>query len=195
MTSKPEWPSRRSIRLAAYDYASPGAYFVTMLAWQPRPLFGTLVEGRMQLTNFGRIARESLEEIPEHFPAAHMDEYIVMPDHVHALIFIDRRAPTDESAYADPPSSVRAARSRPGSLGTILGSYKSDVTRRINRVRGTPGGRVWTRNYHERIVRTNATLASARRYILENVQKGMGRGKLARSVSRPVGATRLYYRG
>jgi REP element-mobilizing transposase RayT len=128
---------------------------------------------------FGSIARESLEHLPRRFPTTHLDEFVIMPDHVHALVFIDGRR-DDESTDC--------------SLGEIVGSYKSEVTRKINRLRGTPGQRVWTRNYHERIIRSNTVLTNARRYIQENVQKGMGQGRLSRTVSPWVGATRLYYR-
>ena len=132
----------------------------------------------MQPTVFGSIAQEALEQLTARFPTAHLDDFVIMPDHIHALVFIDRRGNPGESR----------------SLGQIIGSYKSEVTRRINARRGSPGQRVWPRNYHERIIRSDASLSNARRYIQENVQKGMGQGKLVRSARPRSGAETLYYR-
>ena len=56
----------------------------------------------------------------------------------------------------------------PGSLGAIVGNFKSVTTRRINRIRHTPGARVWQRNYYERIVRDERALSRIRRYIHDN---------------------------
>ena len=79
--------TRKSPRLKGYDYAQPGAYFVTICTKDRVSLFGHLSGGAMRLNNLGEIAVECWEQIPAHFPTVPLDEFIVMPDHVHALIW------------------------------------------------------------------------------------------------------------
>lgn len=79
---------RRSIRLRGHDYAGGGVYFVTLCVADRRPLFGTVVGGRMALNDAGRIAAACWREIPDHFPQVVLDEWIVMPDHVHGILMI-----------------------------------------------------------------------------------------------------------
>lgn len=98
-----------------------------------------------------------------------LDAFVVMPNHVHALLgtvppIIDeprrgtaRRAPTR-----------RFSRPESGTLATVVGAYKSAVTRRVNEQRSTPGAPVWQRGYHERVVRDEREAANIRRYIAEN---------------------------
>jgi hypothetical protein len=79
------------------------------------------------------------------------------------------------SADGDDASSASPHREfgqpRAGSLGTVVGAFKSAVTRRINQHRGTPGASVWQRNYHDRIIRNERHLHAARRYIRDNPAK------------------------
>ena len=88
MKYNPAKHHRMSMRLRGYDYASSGAYFVTMNIQDRLPLFGVVDESGMQLTDIGRIAHQCWAEIPIHFPHAALDEFIIMPDHMHGIIFI-----------------------------------------------------------------------------------------------------------
>src|SRR4026207_1183958 len=65
----PQKHHRRSIRLQGYDYASAGAYYVTIVAWQRECLFGEVVNKEMVLNRYGEIVQKWWEEIPVHFPA------------------------------------------------------------------------------------------------------------------------------
>jgi REP element-mobilizing transposase RayT len=174
-------PSRRSIRLPSHDYRCPGAYFVTMCTWRRHPMFGRVHEGEMNPNVFGRIAGELWTEIPQHFPSVRIDEFVVMPDHVHGIIVIDRWVQSHRQQRSDAASTLDIPGHHPrgpkrGSLAAIIGSYKSIVTRRINQLRGTPGTRVWLRNYYERIIRSEEELQLTRRYIRQNpAASGYGR--------------------
>ena len=64
----PQRHHRRSIRLKGFDYTSAGAYFVTIVAYQRDTLFGEIINGEMQLNNFGKVADECWRDIPDHFP-------------------------------------------------------------------------------------------------------------------------------
>src|ERR1039458_10380428 len=79
---------RHSIRLKGYDYSSAGAYFITAVLQHRMHLFGCVSENGMQLSEAGKIAHRCWEEIPLHFPHTALDEFIIMPDHMHGIIVI-----------------------------------------------------------------------------------------------------------
>jgi REP element-mobilizing transposase RayT len=147
---------RRSIRLRNYDYRQPGAYFVTINTHGGERLFDDPV--------LRDVAEAMWQRLPRHFPSVELDEWVVMPNHLHGILCIVDRAPMDG---ARPEADVQSG-ARSGSLGAIVGNFKSVVTRRINRIRGTPGVPVWQRNYYERVIRNERELAAIRKYIRDN---------------------------
>lgn len=80
---------RRSIRLEGFDYSGVGAYYVTIVAWCRECLFGEVVDGEVRLNPRGMIAYVCWREIPNHFSNVELGAYIVMPNHVHGIIFIN----------------------------------------------------------------------------------------------------------
>lgn len=127
-------------RLPGHDYRREGAYFVTVCTHRRRLLFT-----ERRLTD----AVESCwDAIPAHFPVQ-LDVFVAMPNHVHGILWLER-----------------AGHARP--LQVVVGSFKSAATRAINRLRGTPGGTVWQRGYHERVVRDEDELEALREYVVGN---------------------------
>jgi putative transposase len=162
---------RQSIRLKNYDYASNGAYFVTICVAQRLHLFGEISDATMQLNDFGKIAYNCWLELPNHFPKLVLDEFVVMPNHVHGIVLIqsDQNVVPVGARHALPlPPKASFGKLPKGSLGAIIGSFKSAVTKRINEARGSPGETVWQRNYFDRIVRSDEQLIAARAYIVNN---------------------------
>jgi len=96
MIGRPALHRRRSIRLPGYDYTRAGAYFITMCAHQRAFLFGEIVAGEMRLSEFGEIVRAVWFETPAHFPHVELGEFVVMPDHVHAIIIVRAREVGEE---------------------------------------------------------------------------------------------------
>jgi putative transposase len=96
MTGRPAVHRRRSIRLPGYDYTRAGAYFITMCAHRRAFLFGEIVAGEMRLNEYGEIVRAVWLEIPAHFPHVELGEFVVMPDHVHAIIIVRAREDGEE---------------------------------------------------------------------------------------------------
>jgi putative transposase len=88
----PDKHLRRSIRLKGHDYAQPGAYFMTVCTRNHACLFGHVVNGEMHLNDVGEIVRRCWEDIPHHFPSVELDAFIIMPNHVHDIVVIHRRA-------------------------------------------------------------------------------------------------------
>ena len=173
---------RRSIRLPGYDYTSAGAYFVTLLVHQRQHLFGTLANGEVQLTAWGRLAQTEWCRLAERFPGILIDMYVIMPDHLHAILWINTadmpsppgaRHPTplkmDGSSLASPQLGRPLPTSPPpGSLGAVIGAYKATTARLINGLRHSPGAPVWQRNYFERIIRDENELSRIYDYIQSN---------------------------
>ena len=88
IVSPPQKNHRRSIRLPGYDYSQAGAYFVTMVAHGRNYLFGEIIDGAVQLNTAGQCALTCWQTIPHHFPHAVLDEFVIMPNHVHGIIAI-----------------------------------------------------------------------------------------------------------
>jgi putative transposase len=163
MRFDPDRHRRRSVRLKRYDYAEPGAYFVTVCTRDRVCLFGHVVNGEMHLNDAGQIAQRCWEEIPHHFPLVELDAFVIMPNHAHGVIVVPGRGTACRA-----PTSEQFGKPSVGSVPTIVRSYKSSVTRGINLVRGAPGTPVWQRNYYEHVVRNKAELAAIREYMQAN---------------------------
>ena len=88
MVFKPEIHHRRSIRMKEYDYAQPGAYFVTVCTRRHVCILGNVINGKVELNNFGNIVLICWNRIPKHFKNVELDECIIMPNHIHAIINI-----------------------------------------------------------------------------------------------------------
>ena len=84
----PDVPNRRSIRLRDFDYTGGGVYFVTVCAWQRECLFGDVFDGGMRLNEFGMAVRDEWLRIPQIRTHVELDEFIVMPNHFHAILWI-----------------------------------------------------------------------------------------------------------
>lgn len=76
--------------MAGYDYSQPGWYFVTIRVKKGHSLFGDVIDGRMELSEIGKFARQCWLDIPNHYPNVVLDEFIVMPNHVHGIVGFDR---------------------------------------------------------------------------------------------------------
>ncbi len=161
----PRKHNRQSTRLRGYDYTSPGAYFVTMVTYQRVHLFGAIAEGDMILNAAGRIADECWRAIPNHFHRVELGAYIVMPNHVHGIIVVHE--PAVVGGQHAVPLRQSAINVKSGSLGAIVRSYKSAVTRRIRRA-NSDIYTVWQRNYHDRVIRNEREYRNITRYIENN---------------------------
>ena len=163
---------RRSIRLKGYDYTQPGAYFVTLVTKDRACLFGEIAEGRVRPNTIGVIVEKCWYDLERHFPMVSLDEFILMPNHLHGIMWMGeasasytRNVQQTIKAVALPQRPIGTA---PGSLGAIIQNFKSVSTRKINQILGRSGQKVWQRDYYEHIVRDKAELNRIRRYIQNN---------------------------
>lgn len=81
--------NRRSIRLKEYNYAHPGAYFVTVCTRDRECLFGEIADGQMVLNDAGRMVQIVWDEIRTHFNRVELDQSIIMPNHIHGIIILN----------------------------------------------------------------------------------------------------------
>jgi putative transposase len=155
MTYDPEKHHRRSIRLKGFDYSRSAVYFVTICVQNRECLFGTISQNRMLLNDAGMMVSEEWLALPARFPAIVLDEFVVMPNHFHCLIYIS-------------PDSIENP-----TLGKIIGAFKSIVTDRyitgVKTQDWTPfDRRLWQRNYYEHIVRNESALQIIQQYVRDN---------------------------
>ena len=115
MTFTWEFRGRRSIRMPDYDYSVPGWYFITICVKNRQCVFGDVVDGKMVLSRFGYIAKQSLKDVPKHYKHVRLDSYIVMPNHVHVIIVIRRGGAG--GVTAPPPPTPRGGGLKPRPYG------------------------------------------------------------------------------
>ena len=196
MKYDPDIHHRRSIRLRGYDYSSAGAYFVTICTQGREYLFGDIVDGAMYLNGAGQMVAEWWSKLPDKFPGVMLDEYVIMPNHFHGIIVITGTVgappcgcPGSPAPCGCPSLHTTSKSGRPhgaGSngrphgaaptVGDIMDWFKTMTTNAyIAGVKqsGWPPfpGRLWQRNYYERIIRDDGELSGIREYIRLNPVK------------------------
>ena len=150
----------RSSRLPGYDYSQPGAYFVTVCTAGRELWFGEVANGEMTLSAIGEIVREEILRTPEVRANVDLDEWAIMPNHVHMIIQI-----VDSSAVETPRRGVSTW--KPGTLGTIMNQFKSVCTKRIWAAY-PESGFAWQSRFHDHIIRNDESLRLIREYIRIN---------------------------
>ncbi|MEW6200947.1 MAG: transposase [bacterium] len=183
--------NRCSIRLWGYDYSDEGAYFVTICTHKHKCVFGKIVEGEMVLNAYGKILEMCWNDIPKHFPVVELDEFVIMPNHVHGILivgaqFIVPNTPSCEESeiYKSGLGESGLDKSSPyiennpmmlnqTTLGKIIRFYKAKTTFLI-RKKGFDKSNPyisqfkWQRNYYERIIRNDDEFAHIGDYIMNN---------------------------
>ena len=152
--------NRRSHRLGGYDYTQGGVYFVTICTYHLAPMFGQIVDEQVLLNDLGRLVDKEWRRTTEVRPSVEIDLYVVMPNHIHGILFLSDSQHTGQSAGR---TTLPA-----NSLGSIVGQFKSVVTKRSRKLANPPTLPLWKRNYYDHIVRNDADLDRIRRYILVN---------------------------
>jgi REP-associated tyrosine transposase len=158
---------RRSIRKRGYDYSHPGWYFITLSTEGKQHAFGAVIEWRMELSEPGRMVGRFWKSMPQRFPGISLDEFIVMPNHFHAIFQIRAR-------HVGAPLVGAHSGTKPHpSVGAIVGAFKSLTASeylrnaQVSGWKNLPEG-LWQRNFYERIIRHNRELEDIRGYIREN---------------------------
>jgi len=172
---------RRSIRLPLHDYSQPGAYFVTICAHGRLCLFGEIRADIMQLSPAGQVVHEAWQAIPSDSAAITTGPFIVMPNHLHGIIEIAgipvgtiHELPQDELPHhelSDVDDTASRTQRRNMLLPKIIGRFKMQTAKAINKSRATPGIPVWQRNYYEHVIRDEADYGRIAEYIADNPRR------------------------
>ena len=167
---------RQSLRLKGYDYTQSGAYYVTICTQKRSCLLGTVKDGEMVLNEAGQMIKSVWDELPEKCSGIEIDQYIIMPNHMHGIIFIVGAPLVGALSVGSRMGVKDRAGTRPAptsSLGYVVGIFKSISTHQyaINvHTNNWPefSGKLWQRNYYERIIRNDDELYRIREYIQNN---------------------------
>ena len=154
---------RKQLRLPEFDYGSPGAYFVTVCTADRRETLAEIRRGDpcgrpdVMLSELGAVAESVFPKV-EILYGVTFDCTVIMPDHIHFILFLPERRAT--------------ARVAP-TLGQIVGAYKSIVANEWRNMRpaGEITGKLWQRNFYEHVIRNETDLEETRRYIADNPSK------------------------
>ncbi|MDO8519330.1 MAG: transposase [Deltaproteobacteria bacterium] len=153
---------RKKLRLKWYDYSQAGGYFVTICARDRACLFGRVIGGKMEMNEAGKNIESVWKRLPERFPQIKLDEFVIMPNHIHGILIIDGVGAIHE---------LPLPRRRQMTLPMAMGFLKMNTSKHINNWRKTPGLPVWQRNYYEHIIRDERDLVKIREYIANNPLK------------------------
>ena len=160
--------NRKSPRWKKWDYSTPGIYFITICTKNREQYFGEVRQGKMILSQIGIIADLMWYEIKNHHKNVELDEYVIMPDHVHGIIVINRSDGTNDYRNTD-VGMGHAPSLRPTiSLSNIVGGYKSAVSKYVHRL---GFDFKWQTSFHDHIVRNEFSLKRIQNYIIQNPMK------------------------
>lgn len=177
MKYDPQKHHRRSIRLKGYNYSQAGAYYFTIVAQNRLCLFGEVINAEMICNDAGAMFWEQWNVLPERFPNVELDEFIVMPNHVHGIILITERTNHGRGNGSSSPIQTGQAQGTAPTpdptLGNILGAWKSIVTgeyiKSVHNNHWEPFERkLLQRDYWEHIIRNERELNAIREYIIHN---------------------------
>jgi putative transposase len=149
---------RRTLRIKGYDYSQSAAYFVTVCVYQRQSIFSD--------NNIKKIIEDEWSHTATIRTDIILDQFVVMPNHVHGIIIIDDRV----GAYSHTPLPV-TFKSPSKSLGAIIRGFKGATKIKINEYRNTPRKPIWQRNYYEHVIRNESDLFEKRKYIIDNPAK------------------------
>ncbi len=200
-TYNPNIHHRKSIRLKGYDYSQAGLYFITICVQNRESLFGEIVNEKMILNDAGKMVQNEWLKLPNRFKNIELHEFIVMPNHFHAILEIveatvgatlvvapnkkddslltgrpQGHAPTIDNAPTVDNAPTDEKGSTGKTLGDMVGAFQSIIT--VNYIRGVKtlgwqpfNGKLLQRNYYENIIRNEKSYQTISEYIINNPHK------------------------
>ena len=152
-----------STRLKSWDYKNPWWYYVTICTNNHKEWFGEILNSKMMLNDLGKMASEYWLKIPFHYPEVELDEFIIMPNHLHGIIILN------ELPSVETPYMVSLQGNKQHSLGDVIGKYKAAVTRQSRKMGYKQYH--WQPRFYDRIIRNERELFQIRKYVQQNPLK------------------------
>ena len=191
MKTENELPKRKHPRLKEYDYSSNGYYFVTICTKDMKCIFGRVEKNvgwglaptereykdtKIALSPYGLVAEKQLFALEKRYDYVKIDKYVIMPNHIHAIIVLDGKAAGARSHL--PVRSVlllrrgvhRTPAPRP-TLPDIMCAYKSLTTRECNKISNIKGRQIFQASFYEKVIRSEEGYLEVWQYIDENPRK------------------------
>ena len=175
MTTDADRPIRKRIRLAPDSYKQASAYFVTVCTNEKQCLLSVVDGQSIELSNRGEIVRAAWLGLPNRFGGLALDEYIIMPNHLHGILCLVGAGLARPSSATKPGNEL--------SLPNIMRVFKSVSTVEMNRAFRMPGFVLWQRSYFDHIIRDAEDHVNHQRYILENPVRWAAKQPAFRRVS------------
>jgi len=159
MKFNPDVHNRRSIRLRGFDYSSNSMYYITICTQDREALFGEAVGAalRGRPGTSGEMILKWLKEIENKFAGIIIDKYVIMPNHIHFLVYL----PCAPGGHAGPPLQKIVEWFKTMSTNEYIRGVKSGLYPPFNK-------RIWQRNYYERVIRDEDEYLQTWQYIDEN---------------------------
>ena len=170
MESKNALSKRKSTRLRGFDYGKTGAYFLTVCTENRKNILSTITVGEGSplpiLSPCGEIVDRWIKRIPEKYPNAYVDRYVIMPNHIHILLSIvndnEREDPHNDTFGRGDPSPTTTT------VNAVMGWLKYQATKEINQFQNTVGDKIFQRSFFDHIVRNYDDYHKICKYIYEN---------------------------
>ena len=152
-----DYPERKSIRLKNFDYSSNGCYFITVCTKDKKPIFWASEEqSPPRLSHRGKIVKYWFLQINEKYPEVILDKFVIMPNHFHLLLTIEK----DKLLSNSSPT-----------INSVMGWLKYQITRDINKSFNTPGNQIFQRSFHDHIIRDEHDYKLRWEYIKANIDR------------------------
>ena len=161
---------RKRQRLKGYEYAQNGAYFITVCVrnvgngFKPFLELGNITNGTVTLNDLGQIVQTCWSDLPNHYLNIILDTFIIMPDHVHGILFIENDNACARNGFKPFPTKTHG-------LSEIMRGFKTFSSRRINEFTNKSPEFHWQKSYYDRIIRNDKELHDIRQYIENNPLK------------------------
>jgi putative transposase len=160
---------RKSLRAKQHDYSSDASYYITICVDRHRCLFGTIENGSMVLNDFGHIAQEVWDKLPQRFPGLVLNAFVIMPNHIHCIITYTKIS----SVYTEGEALAATHTGKNTTISGIIGAYKSLVFVQILRIIKSKIpeiqlGKLWQRSFYDRIIHDSESYTHYVNYINDN---------------------------
>lgn len=179
------WPKRKRNRLQDYDYSGGGWYFITICVKNREELFGKIENGEMILNEHGKIATQQWQWLANQYDYLTLEEFVVMPNHIHGIMLIDpdrcsdksRPVATDSQNKRPVATSANLTAKKIKSLSELIGAFKTTSSKLIHR--GGLKDFSWQRSFYDHIIRDEKDFANIIEYIQNNpLQWAFDRNKM-----------------
>jgi putative transposase len=161
---------RKTIRLKDYDYSQAGGYFLTICTYSRKDLFGEISNQKIVLNDVGEVVEQWWLKLENKFTNVQLDYHVIMPNHICGIIMISE-GKNDVGAIHELPLQRGKVERRRMLIPKIIGYFKMNSAKCINRLHDSKGDPLWQRNYYEHIIRNENELYRIREYIWSNPSK------------------------